>query len=74
MKIESILRNWGNASDEEIIFVKRALMPDDDIDTIKFKVTAHPTWVDITIYQDGIDIGYIVIDNTKNKTPQYYFT
>ena len=38
-----ILSNWQRASQTEIDYVKTWLMPEDDIENIKFKVIDHPT-------------------------------
>ena len=40
--MDDILWRWSSASEAERASVKRELMPEDDIDTLSFRVTSHP--------------------------------
>lgn len=79
--LNNILQRWNVATNEEIIYAKKLLMPDDDPEYISFKVTAHPdllndrvctSWFDIDIYELGLCVGYITID-TYTGYVRYYF-
>lgn len=82
-QLYDILCHWNNASDEEVAHVKSVLMPEDDIETITFKVTEHPevtptgevyiSWFDIDVYNKHVPIGYITI-NTSEGTIDYVFS
>lgn len=77
--IMNILKNWKYASDDDIILLKDALMPDDE--DIKIRVTEHPNidndnnifieWYDIDVLQDGYIIANIIVFNTGKVI--YYF-
>jgi hypothetical protein len=41
------LETWNHATDIQRLRVKKQLMPEDDVDTLFFKVTTHPDWDDV---------------------------
>lgn len=61
--IIDILMDWQNAPIKDIKRVKAYLMPDDDIERLKFKVTDHPS-IDKNnrVYISWFDIDIIDVD------------
>lgn len=82
-QLYDILRRWQIATDEEINYVKRMLMPEDSAHCITMKVTEHPSihgkeifikWFDIDVYDENHQaIGNIII-HTSDGTVEYNFT
>jgi hypothetical protein len=72
MDIYRVLHHWQTATYDEVQYVKSILMPQDNIEHITFKVTSHPTWFDIDIFQDGRAIGYLTVDTDINDIIYYF--
>lgn len=80
--IMNILSRWEYVSDNDIVKVKRTLMPDDDHQTISIIVTAHPNikedgsiyieWCDISVYQNKEHLCHIIVDS-HTMTATYSF-
>ena len=80
--ILSILAQWDTVTDTQIMQVKEALMPDDDISKIKCRVSSHPAtdlygrmyiaYYDITVFSEDVHVCDIRID-CKSKKAHYTF-
>lgn len=58
------LRTWDSATNEQVRRLKHFLLPDDEVDDVRFHVTEHPgmnkstraiytSWYDIEVYTTG---------------------
>lgn len=75
--ILSILWNWMNVSDNDVLKVKKLLLPDDDPNSISCIVITHPcitengnvymSWCEIEVYQYQLHLCDIVIDGITGK-------
>ena len=79
-EIIDILCRWHHATDDEVVYAKNALMPQDE-HNIKFKVSDHPNikdgvmyteWIEVNVSNDGLHLCDIYI-NCETQQASYTF-